>query len=60
MYRAICMTMYVFDKLAAFLTMLCRVFGVTPDTIKAVNDKNKRLRLTAKEAAARVKSLISS
>ncbi len=52
--------MYVVDKLAAFLTMLCRVFGVTPDTIKAVKDKNKRLRLTAKEAAARVKSLIAS
>lgn len=52
--------MYVFDKLAAFLTMLCRVFGVTPDTIKAINDKNKKLRVTAKEAAARVKTLISS
>ncbi len=52
--------MYVFDKLAAFLTMLCRMFGVTPDTIKAINDRNKRLQLTAKEAAARVKSLISS
>ncbi len=52
--------MYVFDKLAAFLTMLCRVFGVTPDTIKAVNDKNKRLRITAEEAAASVKGLIAS
>ncbi len=54
------MTMYVIDKLAAFLTMLCRVFGVTPDTIKAVKDKNNRLRLTAKEAVARVKGLIAS
>ena len=52
--------MYVFDKLAAFLTMLCRVFGVSPDTIKAINDKNRSLQVTAKEAAARVKSLISS
>ncbi len=52
------MTMYVIDKLAAFLTMLCRVFGVTPDTIKAVKDK--RLRYTAGEAAARVKGLIAS
>ncbi len=52
--------MFIFDKLAAFLTMLCRVFGVTPDSIKTINDKNKKLQLTAKEAAARVKSLISS
>ncbi len=51
--------MYVFDKLAAFLTMLCRVFGITPDTIKAVKDKNNRLRLTAREAVARVKGLIA-
>ncbi len=51
---------YVFDKLAAFLTMLCRIFGVTPDTIRAINEKNKRLQVTAREAAARVKSLISS
>jgi hypothetical protein len=41
--------MYVFAKLVAFLAMLWRVFGVTPDTIKAVNDKDNRLRLTAKE-----------
>ncbi len=54
------MTMYVIDKMAAFLTMLCRVLGVTPDTIKAVKDKNNRLRLTAKEAVARVKGLIAS
>jgi hypothetical protein len=54
------MTMYVFDKLAAFLTMLCRVFGVTPDTIKAIKDKNKRSQITGKEAAARVKGLIVS
>ncbi len=54
------MTMYVFDKLGAFLTMLCRVFGVTPGTIKAVKDKNNTLRLTSKEAVARVKGLIAS
>ncbi len=60
--------MNVFDKLvaflvaffAAFLTILCRVFGVTPDTIKAVKDKNNRPRLSAKEAAARVGGLIAS
>ncbi len=51
---------YIFDKLAAFLTMLCRMFGVTPDTIRAINEKNKKLQVTAREAAARVKSLISS
>ncbi len=50
--------MYIFDKLAAFLNMLYRVFGVTPDTIKAVKDK--RLRITAEEAAASVKGLIAS
>ncbi len=54
------MTMYVFNKLAAFLTMLCRVLGVTPDTIKAVKDTNNRLRLTANEAVARVNGLIAS
>ena len=58
--RRICVTMFIFDKPAAFLTMLCRVLGVTPDTIKAVKDKNNRLRLTAKEAVARVKGLIAS
>ena len=52
--------MYFFDKLTACLTALCRMFGVTPDTIKAVKDRNNRLRLTAKEAAARVKGLIGS
>ncbi len=52
--------MFIFDKLAAFLTMLCRMFGVTPDTIKSINDKNKKLQVSAKEAAARVKGLISS
>ncbi len=52
--------MYLFDKLAAFLTTLCRIFGVTPETIKTVQDKNKALRLTAKEAVARVRSLIAS
>ena len=52
--------MYLFDKLAAFLTALCRIFGVTPETIKSVQDKNKKVRLTAKEAVARVKGLISS
>ena len=52
--------MYLFNKLVAFLTMLCRMFGVTPDTIKAVKDKNNRLRLTAKEAVARVNGLIAS
>ncbi len=51
--------MYLFDKLAALLTTLCRIFGVTPETIKSVQDKNKRLRLTAKEAVARVKGLIA-
>ncbi len=54
------MIMYVIDKLAAFLTLLCRVFGVTPDTIKAFKDKNKRPQITADEAAARVKGLIVS
>ena len=52
--------MYLFNKLVAFLTMLCRVFGVTPDTIKAVKDKNNRLRYTAKVAAIRVQGLIAS
>ena len=54
------MIMYVIDKLAAFLTLLCRVFGVTPDTIKAFKDKNKRPQITTDEAAARVKGLIVS
>ena len=54
------MTLYVFDKLVAFLTILCRVFGVTPDTIKAVKYRNTRLRYTAREAVARVKGLIAS
>ncbi len=52
--------MNVIDKLAAFLTLLCRVFGVTPDTIKAVKDENERPQITAHAAAARVKGLIVS
>ncbi len=52
--------MYILDKLAAFLTLLCRVIGITPDTIKAVKDKNPRPQITANAAAARVKGLIVS
>ncbi len=52
--------MYVFDELAAFLTLLCRVLGVSPDTIKAVKDRSERPRITANAAAARVKGLIVS
>ena len=52
--------MYFFDIMAAFLTLLCRVFGVTPDTIKAVKDENERPQITAHAAAARVKGLIGS
>ncbi len=52
--------MYFFDKLAAFLTLLCRVCGVTPDTIKAVKDSSERPQITADAAAARVEGLIVS
>lgn len=52
--------MHLYNTLAAFLTVLCRVFGVTPDTIKTVKDKSNGLRLTPREAAARVKGLIGA
>ncbi len=52
--------MYVHELMAAFLSLLCRVFGVTPDTIKAVKDRNNRPRLTPSESAARVGGLIAS
>ncbi len=50
--------MYLYKILAPFLTMLCRVFGVTPDDIKVAKDES--LPLTAKDAAVRVKGLIAS
>ena len=49
--------MYLYNTLTAFLTMLCRVSGVTPDTIKTVKDKSNGLRLTPREAAARVNGM---
>ena len=52
--------MFVHDILVAFLNILCRVFGVTPDTIKAIKDRNQRPRLTPSESAARVRGLIAS
>jgi hypothetical protein len=52
--------MYFHDKMGAFLCLLCRVFGVTPDTIKAIKDRNNRPRLTPSESAARVRGLIAS
>ena len=34
--RRIITTMYIHDQMVAFLSLLCRMFGVTPDTIKAI------------------------
>jgi hypothetical protein len=52
--------MFVHDLLVAFLSILCRTFGATPDTIKAIKDRNHRPRLTPSESAARVRGLIAS
>ena len=52
--------MFFHDRMVAFLNGLCRVFGVTPDTIKEIKDRNYRPRLTPRESAARVRGMIAS
>lgn len=48
------------NLLARFLFFLCRIFGVTPDSIAAIKKKENAPRDTEKDAAARVKNEIIS
>lgn len=50
----------IFDIAVTSLTLLCRLFGVTPDSIAAIKNKSKAPQVTQEVAAARVKSQIVS
>jgi hypothetical protein len=52
--------MYIHDAMVAYLSWLCGAFGVTPDTIETIKDRSHRPRLTPRESAARVRSMIAS
>ena len=49
-----------FDKTAAVLAFLCRIFGTTPESIKEIKNKSKAPKVTDAVAAARVKGQIIS
>ena len=40
-------TMYLLDKLAAFLAFLCRICGVTPDTVRKSDSSDEKARQEA-------------
>ena len=52
--------MYFRNFLAALLLLLCRIFGVTPDSIADMKKKSKAPRVADEVAAERVKSQIIS
>lgn len=39
--------MWLLDKLTAFLAFLCRIFGVTPDTVRKSDPSDEKARQEA-------------
>ncbi len=39
--------MWLLDKLTAFLALLCRIFGVTPDTVRNSDPSGEKARQAA-------------